>query len=90
MPHFGQLPGRSLRISGCIGQVYSAARGTLGTIGTSAMPHLGHEPGRSRTISGCMGQVYFVPGARAAAAAGLAAYFAGSAWNLIAHCLLQK
>src|SRR6266545_2578500 len=24
MPHFGQLPGLGLRISGCIGQVYSA------------------------------------------------------------------
>ena len=27
MPHLGQLPGCGLRISGCMGQVYSAARG---------------------------------------------------------------
>src|SRR5882672_11596073 len=91
MPHFGQFPGRLLRTSGCMGQVYSVATGTVGTIGTSAMPHFGHEPGPSRTISGCIGQVYFTAaGAGCLAAGAFCAYFSGSAWNFAAQCLQQK
>ncbi len=57
MPHFGQLPGLGLRISGCIGQVYSAATGAAGAAGTNVIPHLGQLPGPVCWISGCMGQV---------------------------------
>ncbi len=44
MPHFGQLPGWSRTISGCIGQVHSVAFGA-GTTGSSAMPHVEQLPG---------------------------------------------
>src|SRR5438445_10231798 len=91
MPHFGQFPGRLLPPSGCMGQVYSVATGTVGTIGTSAMPHFGQEPGPTCTISGCIGQVYFAPAAAGVSAGrAFAAYFSGSAWNRVAQCLLQK
>ncbi len=52
MPQMGQVPGLSLLISGCIGQVYSTASGSR------AMPHLGQAPGLLSRTSGSMGQTY--------------------------------
>jgi hypothetical protein len=91
MPHFGQLPGMALRTSGCIGQLYSAAAGAAGIIGTSAIPHFGHEPAPTCTTSGCIGQVYSTPVRVDAGAAGTPpAYLPGSASNFAAQCLQQK
>ncbi len=57
MPHFGQLPGLSCTISGCIGQVYSVRLASCGTpMGSSAMPQIGQDPGRSSSTSGSIGQ----------------------------------
>ncbi len=63
IPHLGQAPGPSRRISGCIGQVYSTrVSAWSGVSGSRAIPHFGQVPGFPSWISGCIGQVYPVPG----------------------------
>jgi len=60
--HFGQSPGASRTISGCIGQVHSVRVATAGTpFGSRAMPHFGQSPCPTCSTSGCIGQVNRVP-----------------------------
>ncbi len=48
IPHFGQLPGSSRIISGCIGQVYWVADTCCcGDTGSNDIPHFGQLPGLS-------------------------------------------
>ncbi len=57
MPHFGQLPGSSRTISGCIGQVYCTLVAATGCAGSSAMPHFGQAAGTSDSTPGHIGQI---------------------------------
>ena len=58
MPHFGQLPGVSCTISGCMGQVYSVrVTGACRVSGSSAMPQPGQAPGPCCRTSGHIGQM---------------------------------
>ena len=56
MPHFGQLPGCSCEISGCMGQTYSVREASCGISASSAMPHEGQAPGFAERTSGHIGQ----------------------------------
>ncbi len=91
MPHFGHDPGFGLRISGCIGHVYSVVADATGITGISAIPHFGQEPGAFCTISGCIGQVYCAPAFGGGAGAGFVpTYCSGSALKACAQCCEQK
>ena len=57
IPHDGQVPGRVVTTSRCIGQMYLTPRvGSGATSGSSAMPHLGQGLGLSARTSGSIGQ----------------------------------